>query len=243
MERNERPRYEFSALTMRQAKGGIEICLNNSMRLIRAAKLLFRDGFVEQATFLACTAIEETGKAILLLDFQEQKFCKHPSATINLRRSFTQHVDKLESALFIQKWDETLFREIEKFLQNNTHMDELLPQLLDNIRIESPKAEAKRTFKQRNEMLYTDFSNNKFTSPHKRASKKTFEELIDIAEKAMVRARLDAVLGQICYKRKSSREQFANMVRENYSEIVEECKRAILSSNVGGIHPAESEGN
>ncbi len=232
MDRNSRVKYEFGALTMGEAKRGAETCLTNSERLTQAAMVLYRKGFVEQATFLACTAIEEVGKAILLLDYQEASFCKDPAAARTLGQSFTQHVDKLESALFIWKWDETFFREIRKLPpQEDKSIEEVasaIRQFFANFRVQSPRAGAKRTFKRRNVMLYTDFQSAKFISPQRRANKKTFEELVKIAEKTIVRTRLDSAVSQFFYRRGSSREQFGKLFLENLPGILTDFKEEFM---------------
>jgi len=193
---------KFSALSIKEAGKGSRQCIENAKRLIQAGRLLADSAFRELAGFSICTAIEEIGKAFLLMESQEDKFQGRRDAGKQLADSFFEHPDTLESALIIWKRDDMLFNSLPRLKLNtdsNREASEALVAEFGSLAIPDLNPLARKIFQKHNRLLYTDFRNQRFISPHEDANSAEFEELFDIAEKALVRAELDMVMGEILF--------------------------------------------
>ena len=173
---------------------GARVCLDTSDRLMQAARLLHNSGFLELASFVVCTSIEETGKAFLIMDFQEELFEKRKNAGKNLTDCFFRHPKKLELALEAAKTDELLFDSLKNILHAKKGYDtfaESIKAIVEGIATPDLKSQADETFRQRNEFLYTNFQNGEFLAPKDFAKSSRYEELLDIAEKAYASAQIE----------------------------------------------------
>jgi len=214
-------------MSIAKADEGIKICIGTAERLIKAGRLLYKATFLELATFLACAAIEEIGKALLLVEYQEDSFTGKSGAGKKLRTSFRDHTDKLEAALIVWKKDDLIFDQLKtRYQDQELTMPSLseLDRLIQAITIPPIKPPAQVTFRLRNRMLYTEFEGGKFHSPVKTANNDTFLKFIDIAEKALLRARFEWVLGKIVFRRGGSRRQIRQVMNENLPELLREIQ-------------------
>ena len=222
-------------LSVKNAQRGASKCLQTAQRLIRSASVLSKSGFLELATFAVCTALEETGKALLLMEYQEALFAGRDGAGKELAASFFTHPDKLEQALVAWKRDEVFFEGLQHSNPNAKSAEVLadkLRQILGTMAIPKMKPRARQTFKMRNRMLYTDFKRGRFHSPRDSAGLSTLNELLDIAEKAIARAELDWAMGQFVFRRGGSRTQLAQIVLEKLPEIIAELKGKMASGDL-----------
>ena len=224
----------FSSLTINRASLGAQVCIDNANRLTEAAKLLHEKGFLEFATFAICTAIEEAGKAFLLVEYQENKWEGRDDAANRLNEAFYKHDYKLESAISVHEFDERLFSQIAQIgsqnrrLEASTHEILRIMKKLRNIRIPDLKPQVKSIFETRNEMLYTEYKNGQFLAPKDKAKKSQFDQLVDIAEKIVPRAELDLHLARICIKRGSTRAQLAELIERELPNIIDAWRKSKL---------------
>jgi AbiV family abortive infection protein len=192
--------------------------------LVHAAKILFDKNFIDLASFFLCTAIEEIGKAYLLMDFQEGKFKGDLQASNKLNKSFFKHLEKIEDSLSRVRIDDLLFEKIiESKFDSNEDVEEIIEKfktIIEDLPSPNVKIQAKKTFKKRNNLLYTDFDKQKFFSPKSRGRKSTYANLLDIAEKAIAGADVDLFLGEFCFARGGSRSQLAEAINNIFPDIV-----------------------
>lgn len=225
---------DFSSLTINRASLGAQVCVDNANRLIEAAKLLSEKGFLEFAIFAICTAIEEAGKALLLIEYQENKWEGRDDAANRLNKAFYKHDIKLESAISVHEFDERLFSQIAQIGSQNRRLEagkhEILriTKKLRNIRIPDLKPQVKSTFETRNEMLYTEYKNGKFLAPKDKATKSQFDQLVDIAEKIVPRAEFDLHLARACIKRGSTRAQLAELIERELPTFIDMWRKRKL---------------
>ncbi len=244
MKRKKTGKYDFSSLSIDHAGVGAKACIRTAERMIEGAQILSKGGYFELSTFLVCAAIEETGKAMLLLNFQEEKHSGKPRAIEDLSEGFGRHVEKLEIALGYWKWDEEMFRRIRSLqpgLKTGREIADAFTRLMDGIKMPNLEPKAKQTFRKRNNMLYTEYENGKFVAPQQRARRTTFNQLLTVAERLNARANLERVMSQIWFRRGVSRTQVANMMIPNLPELFEEMirKHPELLHKVVNIKPTE----
>jgi AbiV family abortive infection protein len=217
-------RQDFSSLSIDQAGLGVQLCIDNANRLIEAAKLLSERGFLELATFAVCTAIEETGKALLLLNYQEDKAAGGNEAAKTLEKSFREHPDKLELAIGTSEVDKQL---VSRLLQTDWQdrrpeaMASKLLEIMDSLKISDLKPQIKTTFETRNQMLYIEFRDGQFLAPKYKAQRSQFEQLMDIAEKISARAELDLAYESVLLKRGLTGAQFAEFIKRELQTIID----------------------
>lgn len=225
---------DFSSLTINRASLGAQVCIDNANRLIEAAKLLYEKGFLEFATFAICTAIEEAGKAFLLVEYQENKWEGRDDAANRLNEAFYKHDNKLESAIFALEFDNRLFSQIAQTGSQNRRLEATMPEILRimkmlrNIRIPDLKPQVKSTFETRNEMLYTEYKNGQFLAPKDKARKSQFDKLVDIAEKIVPRAELDLFFARACIERGLTRTQFGELIERELPNIIDAWRKSNL---------------
>jgi AbiV family abortive infection protein len=225
---------DFSSLTINRASLGAQVCVDNANRLIEAAKLLSEKGFLGFATFAICTAIEEAGKAFLLVEYQENKCERRDDAANRFNKAFYKHDRKLESAIFALELDTRLFSQMAQIASQNrrleasTHEILRIMKMLRNIRIPDLKPQVKSTFETRNEMLYTEYKNGQFLAPKDKAKKSQFDQLVDIAEKIVPRAEFDLLFARACIERGSTRAQFAEFMERELPNIIDAWRKRNL---------------
>jgi AbiV family abortive infection protein len=218
---------DFSSLTINQASLGAQVCVDNANRLIETAKLLSEKGFLEFATFAICTAIEEAGKAFLLIEYQENKFEGRDDAANRLNKAFRRHDNKLEFAISVVESDTRTFSRLAQIASqkrrqkaSKQEMLRIMKELL-NIRIPDVKPQVKSTFETRNEMLYTEYKNGQFLAPKDKAKKSQFDQLVDIAEKIVPRAEFELHMERICIKRGATRTQFSELIERELPTFID----------------------
>ena len=227
---------DFSSLTINRASLGAQVCTDNANRLMEAAKLLSEKSFLEFAIFAICTAIEEAGKALLLVEYQENKFEGRDDAANTLNKGFYKHDNKLESAISVLEWDTRVFSKIAQIASQKRHREASAQEILRimkklrNIRIPDLKPQVKSTFETRNEMLYTEYKNGQFLAPKDKAQKSQFDQLVDIAEKIVPRAELDLHLARACIERGSTRAQLAELIERELPTFIDMWRKRKLGS-------------
>ena len=227
---------DFSSLTINRASLGAQICVDNANRLIEAAKLLSEKGFLEFATFAICTAIEEAGKAFLLIEYQEDKFEGRDDAANTLNNAFCRHDNKLEFAISEVESDTRAFSRLALIAKQKRRRKASKQEILRimkemlNIRIPDVKPQVKSTFETRNEMLYTEYKNGQFLAPKDKAKKSQFDQLVDIAEKIVPRAELDLLIARACIKRGSTRAQLAELIERELPTFIDMWRKRKLKS-------------
>ena len=217
-------RQDFSTLSIDQAGLGAQLCIDNANRLIEAAKLLSERGFLELATFAVCTAIEETGKALLLLNYQEDKAVGGNKAAKTLEKSFREHPDKLECAIVASEVDKQLFSRLLQTDWQNMRPEIMARKLLeikDNLKIPDLEPRIKTTFKTRNQMLYIEFSDGQFLAPKHKAQRSQYDQLMDIAEKISARAEFDLALESVLLERGLTKAQCAEFIKRELPTIID----------------------
>jgi len=230
MKRKKKGKYDFSSLSIDQAGVGAEVCIRTAKRMIEGAQNLSKGGYSELATFLVCAAIEETGKAMLLLHFQEGKHSGKQSAIEDLEEGFGRHMDKLEIAWRYWKWDEKLFTRIKRLqpgLKTGREMADAFTRLTDGIKLPNLVPIAKQTFRKRNNMLYTEYERGKFVAPQQRVRRRTFNQLLAVAEQSNAKANLERVMSQIWFRRGLSRAQVATKLSPHLPEFFEEMLKKL----------------
>jgi len=227
---------DFTSLTINRASLGAQVCVDNANRLLEAAKLLSEKGFLEFAIFAICTAIEEAGKALLLVEYQENKFEGRDDAANTLKKGFRKHNNKLESAILALEWDTRAFSKIAQIASQKRHRETSAQEMLRimkklrNIRIPDLKPQVKSTFETRNEMLYTEYKNGQFLAPKDKAKKSQFDQLLDIAEKIVPRAEFDLNWARICIKRGKTRAQLAELIERELPTFIDMWRKRKLES-------------
>jgi AbiV family abortive infection protein len=224
---------DFSSLTINQASLGAQVCVDNASRLMETAKLLSEKGFLEFATFAICTAIEEAGKAFLLIEYQENKFEGRDDAANTLNKAFYKHDNKLESAIFVLESDTRAFSRIAQIASQKRRREASVQEIsrimkkLRNIRIPDLKPQVKSTFETRNEMLYTEYKNGQFLAPKDKAKKSQFDQLVDIAEKIVPRAEFDLLMARACIERGSTRAQLAELLERELPTFIDVLRKRL----------------
>ncbi len=219
---------QFLTLSIDEAENGINKCLETARRLVRAAKLLCDAQYFEIASFLLCAAIDETGKAYLLLDFQDEKFENRPESVRNLASSFFEHVDKLESALEAVR---TLESRIESVLKlksecnSSPEIVEAIRELTGGFTPLAVRDEAKKTFRRPNEFLYTDYQKDKFIIPKCQATLSGYQALLKCAEKAVTLAEFERFRDKVFRLRGASRETVSKIFLESLPELMEVVRK------------------
>lgn len=213
----------FAALTAAQAEDGSRLCISTAKRLIRAGRSLARSKFLDLAVVSICTAIEEVGKAFMLLDFQEKKFTGQDDAWERVSESFYQHPNKLEIALAYWKRDEMFLKTLSGYKPSSESIQDISKELLgkiDSVVLPDLGPLAKAIFAKRNKLLYTNFEDGNFLPPQGQVTQHEFRDLLDIAEKGAARAELEWVLTWIFHSRGISRNQVSELVRDHLPELL-----------------------
>ncbi len=216
-------------LTIKQANRGIQTCLANAKRLTQAAEILAQSKFFETASFILYTALEEVGKAFLLMEYQEDSFEGKEGAERALRESFRNHKSKLKLSIKSWKQDEILFKNFLQLNPQELSIPEILNNTFENVSeilepIDFNKL-AKEYFKKRNELLYTELKGKRFLSPNKQATRQTYKELLNIMRKVTARAAFNAYLGEFSFRHGGSRTQIAHIIKNNWPSLLAELKK------------------
>jgi AbiV family abortive infection protein len=230
MTRNKRSKYDFAGLTIEEAGRGARVCISTSKRLLGASRLLKKSGYLELATFFVCTAIEEAGKALLLLDFQEETFSSVPDAVDQLSHAFHKHQDKLQDAFAASVWDEHLLKALigmQVHDQSEEGVAKSLLEIADNLELPDVRPQVAETFQRRNEMLYTDFKAGRFSPPKDAAQESIFTDLLNTAGKVVARASLESAMAMICFRRGASRTQMAAILRDQLPGLIKEFRNQL----------------
>jgi AbiV family abortive infection protein len=84
-------------LTLKLLRAYSEAALTNANELVQEASLLYANGHLARAYFLAVAAIEETGKGLLAFDAQGRNLAD-PRVSTALKRAMETHRDKIVAA-------------------------------------------------------------------------------------------------------------------------------------------------
>lgn len=220
--------HDFGFLTIEQAGQCAQTCIDNAYRLIGAGKLLFENEFIELAIFSVCTAIEEGGKALLLVEYQDDKAGGRKDAVNILKRAFYNHNLKLESAITASEIDQQLADELKKYGSEHKEPKNAIHRIvkiLENISIPNISPKVKSTFDLRNSMIYTEFKDGQILAPWDRVHKSQFDHLLDIAEKILARADLELSISDVCFQRGKSRRQFVEFMLAELPTIVDMMRK------------------
>lgn len=221
---------EHSFLSIEQAGQCGHVCIANAYRLMEAGKLLFKNDYIELAIFAVCTAIEEGGKTLLLVEYQDNRAEGRKDAAATLKRSFYSHNLKLESAITAREIDEQLADQIKKHAsehnksQNTVHK---IVKMMENVNVPDISPKVKSTFDLRNDMIYVELTADQNAAPWNRVQKSEFDRLLDIAEKMVARADLELNISDVCQKRGKSRRQYAEFVKAELPTIVDLMKKRL----------------
>jgi AbiV family abortive infection protein len=218
---------ELAILTIDEAGKGARVCIDTANRLIRGAKILSRSQLLELASFALCSAIEELGKAFLLMEFQEELFSGREDARERLRRSFYKHPDKLELALADWTFNKSYLDLLTNFDMKSKSVHDLakgLVEAVETISVPDMNPLAQKVFDRRNELLYTNFKDGQFQSGVGQSNTSEYKELLDVALKGVSSAELKWILGMIVFQRGSSRRKVGELLRANLPQILEELK-------------------
>lgn len=223
-------KHEFSSLSVEQAGQCAHVCITNAHRLMGAGKLLFKNDYIELAIFAVCTAIEEGGKALILVEYQDDTADGKKDAARILKRAFYDHNRKLESAITAQEVDQQLADQIKKYAsehnesQNTVHK---IVKMMENISVPDISPRVKSAFELRNSMIYAELTAYQEAAPWNRVQKSEFNRLLDIAEKIVARAELELSISDVCLKRGGSRRQFTKYVMAELPTIVDMMKKSL----------------
>lgn len=222
--------HELACLSVEEAGQCAHICIENAYNLMGAGKLLFKNDYIELAIFAVCTAIEEGGKALLLVEYQDDKAEGKKDAARTLRRAFYNHDLKLESAILAHEIDQQLADQIKKYAAEHKETEntsQRIVKMWDNINVPDLSPKIRETFALRNDMIYVELTPYREAAPWHRVERSEFDRLFDIAEKIVVRAELELDISDVCVSRGKSRRQFSEFFAAELPTIVDMMKKKL----------------
>jgi AbiV family abortive infection protein len=217
-------------LSKEQAAQCARACIDNAYRLLEASKLLHKKDFIELAIFSVCTAIEEGGKAIFLLEYRDDMIEGKDVSLHKLKKVFYDHKIKLEYAITASKIDNQTFGAIKNRAYKSGKCDDVTQRIfkiIKDIRDLDVSREAEITFNSRNKGIYTEVKDGRIFAPRDSIDKSQFGSLLDIAEKILARAELNVVISDICFNRGMSTRQFGEFIMAELPKIVEMMKKRL----------------
>ena len=226
-------KHESSSLSIEEAGQCAHVCIENVYRLIGAGKLLFTNDYTELAIFAVCTAIEEGGKALLLVEYQDDLAEGKKNAAATLRNAFKKHPPKLTAAFTAQEIDQQMADQIKRYVaehKESGNTAQSIVEMMENVNLPDVSPRIKETFELRNSMIYVELTPYREAAPWNRVEKSEFDRLLDIAEKILARAELELDISDVCLKRGKSRRQFAEFVMAELPTIVDMMKKRLAEN-------------
>ena len=217
-------------LSIEEAGQCAQVCIENIYRLIGAGKLLFTNDYTELAIFAVCTAIEEAGKALLLVEYQDDMAEEKKDAAVTLRKAFKKHPHKLNAAFTAQEIDQQMADQIKRYTAENNesgNMAQRILKMMENINLSNVSPKIRKTFELRNSMIYVELTPYREAAPWNRVEKSEFDRLLDIAEKILARTELELSISEVCVSVGKSRRQFAEFFVGELPTIVDMMKKRL----------------
>ncbi|HTR80183.1 MAG TPA: AbiV family abortive infection protein [Bacteroidota bacterium] len=225
MVRNPKP--SKTALTTRGVRHGIQLCITNAENLFETGNYLGVHKLYQMAIFSLCTAIEESGKALQLIDCYENIILKKDKKVISLPKSFYSHKAKLKEAIQVFAWDKYKWDKLGELTKQGGFQSKEFIQRINNLMFSwkfDPSPEVSRIFSERQKMLYVDMKNGKFSSPKRNASRQKYQSIFDVADKLIPSVRLNWVIALLSTRRGATRREFSEIALANLPAIIEEWK-------------------
>lgn len=214
-------KYNFSSLGIEEATQGAQACIDNAKRLIEAANLLSGRGFIELSTFAGCTAIEEIGKAFLLLEYQEKKRDGKEDPANNLNNWFGMHFPKLKTALTISELNrQAIGLMVDSFFRDDTpeSASRYFWKKIDSLKEPNVQNLVTNTLNTREEMIYTDYKEGRFTTPMDKAQKEYFISLVKTSKKLIIQAERDLAKIGAGLKRGSIQDRAVDAIHHEFKK-------------------------
>jgi AbiV family abortive infection protein len=213
-------KYNFCSLGIEEATQGAQACIDNAKRLMESAGFLIGGGFIELATFAGCTAIEETGKALLLLDYREKKLDRKVDAAKNLNARFGDHFPKLKTALTVSELNrqaiglmvDSLFRDPPESATR------YFWKKIDALKEPNVQSQVTKTLGTREEMIYTDYIDGRFITPKDKAQKDIYDSLVKTSRKVIAQAERDLAKMNSGLKRGSIQDQAIEAIHHEFKK-------------------------